>query len=117
MGRYTPSARGSARIGEQKQVAPIWRGIGCIMMLVIPVVSYFLAMLTVNGAVEQGLPVPYQLIGHPVMPPWLYQTGLAPIADFIASQQNLYGNLLVGVLYVVIFGGIISVFWAFLYKA
>ena len=32
------------------------------------------------------------------------------------SQQNLYGNLLIGVLYIVIFGGIISVIWALIYR-
>jgi hypothetical protein len=86
------------------------------MMLVIPVVSYLLAMVTMNVAVNAGWPVPYQLMGNPVLPPEIYQTGLAPVATFLASQQNLYGNLLIGVLYIVIFGGIISVIWALVYR-
>ena len=60
--------------------------------------------------------MPFQLMGNPVMPPELYQTGLAPVADFLASQRNLYGNLLLAVLYIVIIGGIISVIWALAYR-
>ena len=86
------------------------------MLVVIPVVSYVLAVFTVRTALAQDMPVPYQLIGNPVLPPWLYQTGLAPIASFVASQENLYGNLLIAVLYIVFIGGIISLAWTILYK-
>jgi hypothetical protein len=115
MTKYTVASQRAVR-PEERQVAPIWRGIGCIMILVIPVISYMLAALTVRWALAQDMPVPYQLIGNPVLPPVLYQTGLAPIADFIASQENLYAILLVAVLYTVIIGGIISLVYALIYK-
>ncbi len=116
MTKYTVASSRQGGKPEEKQVAPIWRGIGCIMILVIPVISYAIASALVQFAVDQQYPVPYQLMGNPVLPPSLYQPGLAPIANFIASQQNLYANLALTVLLVVIFGGIISVVYAFVYQ-
>jgi hypothetical protein len=115
MTKYTVASRQSAR-PEAKQVAPIWRGIGCVMILVIPVLSYLISYWFVHYAADQGLPIPYQLMGNPVMPATLYQTGLAPVADFIASQQNLYAILLMTVVLIVVFGGVISVIYAMVYR-
>ncbi len=115
MGRYSASARRAAH-PEKEQVAPIWRGIGCLMIVIIPVVSYMLASLAMTLAVQAELPMPYQFIGNPVLPPVLFRTGLAPIAGFLAQQENLYGILALTVLFIVIIGGIVSVVYAAIYR-
>ncbi len=116
MTKYTVAASQRGPRPEAKEVAPIWRGIGCAMMVIIPIVSFLIAQWFVGLAVGQGWAIPYQLMGNPVMPPALYQTGLAPLANFIASQNNLYAVLAVTVLLIVIFGGLISMGYAIVYR-
>jgi hypothetical protein len=117
MTKYTVAASQRGPRTQAKDVAPIWRGIGCAMMVIIPIVSFLIAEWFVGFAIEQGWAIPYQLLGNPVMPPVLYQTGLAPVAGYIASQSNLYAVLAVTVLLVVIFGGLISLVYALIYQA
>ncbi len=116
MTKYTVASSQRGTKPELQQVAPIWRGIGCLMILIIPIVSYLLSSVAVNFALDQGYPVPSELVGNPVLPPALYQTGLAPIASFLASQENLYAILALTVLLIVVIGGIVSVVYAAIYK-
>jgi hypothetical protein len=115
MTKYTVAAGQRGPRPEVKEVHPVWRGIGCAMMVIVPIVSFLIAKWFVGYALEQGWAIPYQLLGNPVMPPALYQTGLAPVADFIARQSNLYAVLGVTVLLIVMIGGLISVVWAVFY--
>ncbi len=116
MTKYTVASSQRGARTEVKQVDPIWRGIGCLMILIIPVVSYLLSSVAVNFALDNGYPVPYQLTGSPAMPAALYQTGLAPVAGFLASQQNLYAILALTVLLIVVIGGVVSVVYAAIYR-
>ncbi len=116
MTKYTVASSQRSARPEDKQVAPIWRGIGCLMILVIPIVSYLLSSVIVGFAEAQGYPLPYQLMGNPVFPPALYQSDLAPVAGFLATQENLYAILVLTVLLIVIIGGIISVVYAAIYR-
>lgn len=104
-------------MNEKAQVAPIWRGIGCIMFLVIPVVSYLLAYLVVQIAVAQNWPMPYQIMGYPVLPPLLSKSeALVPIVLFIESIQNLYAILLLTVLLIVAIGGLAAFIYSLVYR-
>ncbi len=116
MTKYTvASARRPANV--QPEVHPIWRGIGCIMMVVIPLISFGLAVFTVNLAVAQDWPMPYQLMGYPVMPTLLMKSdALVPIMMFIQGQQNLYAILLLTVAYIVVLGAIVAAVYSFVYR-
>ena len=95
----------------------IWRGIGCLLMLIVPVMSYILASLSVTEAVTLGWPLPYQLLGNPIMPASLWKIqAITPALGFIESQTNLYAILLVTVLFIVIFSAILSLLYAILYR-
>ncbi len=108
-----------SRITEQelKGTHAIWRGIGCLLMLIIPIISYILAMFTVTTALEAGWPLPYQLLGNPVMPAALWNIRvLDPALGFIQSQANLYAILVVAVLYIVFFSAVLAFLYAVLYR-
>ncbi len=116
MTKYTVASARRAT-NEQPQLNPLWRGVGCIMMVVIPLVSFGLAALTVNIAVAQDWPMPYQLMGYPVMPAALMRSdALVPIMMFIQAQQNLYAILLITVAYIVVIGAIVSAVYAIIYR-
>jgi hypothetical protein len=117
MTKYTVASQQRRPVNAPPQVKPIWRGIGCIMMIVVPVVSFLLAVFTVNLAVAQDWPMPYQLMGYPVMPPLLSKpAALVPVVTFIQSQLNLYAILLFTVAYIVVIGAIVSFIYAFAYR-
>jgi hypothetical protein len=95
----------------------IWGGIGCIMIVLVPVLSFALGALTTQIALDLKWPVPYQLTGHPVMPASLFRVdGLAPILIFIQQQNNLYAMLVLAVFYTVVFGALFSLVYAFIYR-
>ena len=54
------------------RIRPVWRGIGCVMLVVIPLVSFAIADVLVKENLQQGwLPIPYDLTG-PSAYPYLY---------------------------------------------
>ena len=96
---------------------PVWRGIGCLLTLIVPIMSYALAVLSVKIAVDRNWPMPYQWMGYPVMPVTLWKVvGLAPLLIFIQSQNNLYVVLAFTFFYIVVFGAVVSLGYAVLYK-
>ncbi len=116
MTKYNVAAARRA-MNEKPQLPAIWRGIGCLMIVVIPVVSYILAYYTVQLAVAQNWPMPYQLMGAPIMPSLLRASdALLPIVQFIESQQNLYAVLLLAVVYIVVLGGAVSLVYTYIYR-
>ncbi len=114
MGKYSPTTtRPKLRI---ERPHPIWRGIGCILMVVVPIISFALAELTVQSTWAQQY-IPYQLLGYPVMPAVLWKPGfLNPILGFIQTQEYLYAVLILTVFYIVVIGAFVSVGNAYLYK-
>ncbi len=116
MTKYSVASRRGAK-GPEKEVHPIWRGVGCFMMLFIPFLSWFLATLTMQAAVDGGWPVPYQLMGYPTMPPDMLRVPvLSSIGFFLQAQQNLYGVVLLTILYIVIIGALLSAIYSVAWK-
>jgi hypothetical protein len=92
MGKYTSQVkqRESARITG---VNPIMKGLGCFIMIIVPVVSYGAAMLLVNYGIGQRWPIPIEWLGTPQFYPWLWKSGgLAYLLGFLQTQTNLYAN-------------------------
>jgi hypothetical protein len=116
MTKYTVASQ--RRAGRQQQATPaIWRGIGCLLILVVPFISYVLAAATVQLAVDKQWPMPYQLMGYPVMPNLLWKVpGFVPVLAFIQAQRNLYAVLTVTVVYVVALGTLISLVYSIIYR-
>lgn len=116
MGKYTSSAR---KVQKPKSEGPhaVWRGIGCIMMLIIPAISISAGYQTVNYGLEHNWAIPYQLLGIPRLPEFFYKSnGLLTIFGPITYIQNFYAHAAVSFLYMVLIGGVISVLYAVVYR-
>ncbi|PKO01980.1 MAG: hypothetical protein CVU43_10370 [Chloroflexi bacterium HGW-Chloroflexi-5] len=48
MPKYNQYSSYSKPIKEKPKIHPVWRGIGCLMIIVIPVFSYFTANFLIN---------------------------------------------------------------------
>lgn len=101
----------------QKEPHPIWSGIGCIINLIIPVISYAGAYMLVDIAAQMGWPIPYQLMGYPAIHPLLWKiSALVPLWAFIQQQNNLYAILSLALLFTVILEASTSMLYAFMYR-
>ena len=116
MTKYTVASRRGAK-GPEHETHPIWRGVGCFMILFVPFASWFAATVTVQLAIAQKWPFPYQIMGYPVMPREMMQLPvLSSVGYFLQSQQNLYAILLITILYIVVIGAILSLVYSFLWR-
>ena len=96
---------------------PIWRGIGCMLMILVPILSFAFAELTVQSTWAQQY-IPYQLLGYPALPPSLWKVGLLnPALAFIQGLPNFYAALVFFFLFLVVIGTFVSVGNAYLYRA
>lgn len=97
-------------------VHPVMRGIGCIMMVVVPILAYGIAVLLVNYGAQHGWPIPPNWYGpitiHPLL--WRLQ-GLQPILQYLQRQNNLEANLIFTVALIVLIGGIMSMIYGYVY--
>jgi len=116
MGKYKSSSR---RELTPKSDAPhvIWRGIGCLMMIVIPAISIAAGIATVDYGLTHNWPIPYQLLTAPVLPKFFYKSsGLLTIFYPLTQIPSFYAYVAVSVLYMMVIGGVISVIYATIYR-
>jgi hypothetical protein len=63
MSKYTLYSRRPPMQKPPWKVHPVWRGIGCLMLLIIPVMSYAGAVLLVQANIEQRwVTVPFEFM-------------------------------------------------------
>jgi hypothetical protein len=116
MGKYTTQTR-KTEVPRDRGVHPFMRGAGCIMLAVVPFISYGLAMLMVNLWLLRGLPLPPSWLGYIEIHPLLYRiSGLTIILNFLGSQYNLVANLVFAAAIAIIIGGIMSITFGYIFK-
>jgi hypothetical protein len=115
MGRYRDTVKEVEH--KAKGPHPIWRGIGCGLIILVPVLSFALASLSMPFFIERGL-IPQQLLFTPQVPDWLvlYAPNLAPIVRFLFGRFAIYATLMLTFVFIIILGGIFSVLYAFMYR-
>jgi hypothetical protein len=100
--RFNPRASAA---NSSREIHPIWRGIGCLMMILVPIMAYAGAVLLVQANVSQG---------------WVpLGTELAQTVNIpnVGSVDYLFANLLVaGILAMLGFGLIVAIY-ALVYRA
>jgi hypothetical protein len=101
-GRYEKQMQPKKRPWE---IHPIWRGIGCLLLILIPILSYAGAVLLVKANVDhRWVPAPFELM----------RTVDIPIV--LISIDHLFANLMVAVLLMLIGFGILMMFYSLLYS-
>ena len=94
---------------EKKQANPIWRGVGCIVMVCVPLITYGLTLLITPLILKSGY-APGEILGRVKFAEWVYHVPiLATIALFIAGIDNLWLNAFVFIVIIVLLMGIASV--------
>lgn len=97
------------------------RGIGCILMIVVPIFSYALAVVLVNYGLQQGWPLPIEWLGFPQLPPLLLRLSSVValvnwLQGFPALTNNLIANLIFTIVLIILIGGMMSILYGYIYK-
>jgi hypothetical protein len=117
MGKYRSSAV-KRTVEKNREPHFAWRGIGCLMLILIPVMSWAAAYETIYYGLENGWPIPYQLLGTPVYPEFFYKSsGIMILLSPITAIPHFYAIALTSLMYMVVLGGILSMVYAFAYRA
>jgi hypothetical protein len=115
MGRYSPS-RQSVPAPHQRGVHPVMRGIGCIMIVVVPILAYGVSVLLVNYGTRNGWPIPPNWLGTPTFHPLLWRlSGVAVVLNFLSRQTHLTANIIFTIAITIVIGGIMSVIYGYVY--
>ena len=115
MGKYTTHSRQPSK-PRRADVHPIMRGIGCIMMIVVPLLSYGLALLLIDYGIRNGWPIPPNWLQPITIPPLLFSLrGLEPVWNFLLVQDNLIAVVVFTIAITIVVGGIMSVLYGYMY--
>jgi hypothetical protein len=119
MSNYSDSSvQKKSSISKPKELSPIWRGIGCMMILGIPVISIAAGVATVQLVLDNkwGI-IPRQLLGHPRLPDIFYKSsGLMYIFNPLTKIKDFYADAVVSLIYILLISGIISVIYSAIYN-
>ncbi len=118
MGKYDKASYRTPPPERPWKIHPIWRGIGCVWLLISPVLAYAIASLLVRFDIRGGyIPFSPELLQTVVLPfgrltPAEIKVYL-PIKDL--AVERLFANLLVSGLILLIGFGVIMVAYAIIY--
>lgn len=116
MGRYSSYQRQQGPI-KRGQIHPVMRGIGCLLLVIIPILSYGSAVLLVQYGARKGWPIPPNWLGYPTVYPILWKlTGLRTVLEFIQAQYNLTANIIFAIALTVVIFGVLSIIYGFLFR-
>ena len=117
MSKYRSSA---TRRQKPRDTGPhfVWRGLGCLMMIIIPIISFASAYEIVKYGLVHKWPIPYQLMGTPHLPDIIHKSNaLWFVFGRLTGIQNFYAYLSIGILIMILLSGAISVIYAIIYRA
>lgn len=116
MSKYRSSSTKKVR-ERNRQPHVLWRGIGCFMMLIVPVISIAAGYEFVNFALLQGYSLPYQLLGTPRFPDLFYQsTGMMTLLRPIINIRHFYAYATASIMIMILLSGFLSFAYAVVYR-
>ncbi|MCC6500403.1 MAG: hypothetical protein IT313_09080 [Anaerolineales bacterium] len=116
MGKYTSMAK-KKETPRITGVNPIMKGLGCFIFLLVPPISYAIAMLLVPIVVGAGFPLPPSWLGYIKVHPILRSLeGLNPLYNWIETQAGLVAVFVFALGIMLVIGGIMAIFFGYLYK-
>jgi hypothetical protein len=116
MGRYSSYQKQKEKV-RRNEVHPVMRGIGCILIVLVPIIAYGLSVYLVDYAVRRGFPIPPAWLGIIDIPPVLLRLGgLAVVWNFLQAQNNLMANIVFTVAITIVIFGLLAIIYGFIYK-
>ncbi len=115
MGKYSSNSRRQAA-PDRNRVPPLVRGIGCLSIVIIPLLSYGIAVYWIQKSLPGSALIPPKLLGTPNIPAFFLQSQyLSGIARFLQQQTNLSANLIFALAITMIIGGFMAIVYGYVY--
>jgi hypothetical protein len=116
MGRYSSYQKQKPKVNRD-EVHPVMRGIGCILLVLVPILAYGTSVYLVDYGVSKGWPIPATWLGIINIPPLLQKlAGLTVIWNFLQAQNNLTANLIFAFAVTILIFGILAIIYGFTYR-
>ena len=116
MGKYTSYVKKAPR-APRGVVHPVMRGIGCIMIVIVPILAYGISLFAVDYAVNHGWPIPPTWLQPPTFPPLLLRLqGMQSLLGFLQTQPRFIAHLAFTVAITVLIGGVLSIIFGYFYQ-
>jgi hypothetical protein len=111
------SARYDRKTSERPwKIHPIWRGIGCILLIVVPILSFMFARVFM--ATVDWFAMPPELSKQVIFSYYnsrTIDTIVFRVNDFL-NGELLYGDLFFTVIFMVLGFGVLSIIYGFIYR-
>jgi hypothetical protein len=102
---------------SRREVHPVWRGIGFVMILLIPIISWLASMVLLDVGRKQGWAFLGELSDPIKFPEWAYKVPvIMNVANYITNFPNLKSLLLFFFLVLILLSGVFAVLNAVLYR-
>ncbi len=105
---------------DKKQLPVVQRGIGCTLIILLPIFSYVAAieLLGIPDVRRFFYRISPALFGAPNIPSLFWEVkAIKPFLRIVSSWTNLEANLLLGVVILILLSGIFTVIYSFAYRA
>ena len=115
MGFRTTTTKDASRKGRREH--PVWRGIGCLLMIIVPVLSFAAANLAFDYFLSRGQ-IPNDLLTTPEIPDWMWLVPVfAQIYGFLFVRFGIGAILMMTFVFIILISGVFAVLYAFMYRA
>ncbi len=99
-------------------VHPIWQGIGCVMLIVMPLLAWGIEEILFQVALQQRWPIPYEWSLPPRWPQWMWQLQfLTPFLTTTQSWTHFTVRLLAWVVVLLLLWSVLFFVYAAIYQA
>jgi hypothetical protein len=96
---------------------PVWRGIGCLMVIILPTLAYFSSLALLKIGLEKGWPIPRSLLGFVEFPKWVWKYHVTTnLLSPIANYPNFYAILVFTLVILILLSGIFSLLYSIMYR-
>jgi hypothetical protein len=113
MGKYAKYQRKSEK---KRESSPIWRGVGCILIVVVPLISYGL-MIILTPVIKATNLVPYELLGQVKFPAWAVKAPvLSDLTFFIGGINDLWLKVIAFVVILLLLTTISSLIYTMIFQ-
>ncbi len=101
----------------RNEVHPVWRGIGCLIIIITPIISWAAAQVLLDFGKAQKWPILYELSSPIKFPDWVYTTPLILTpANYITGTPYFKALLVFFFLLLILFSGVFAVLNAMFYR-
>jgi hypothetical protein len=101
----------------RSEIHPVWRGIGCIIILLTPIISWAAMLVLLDLGKSQKWSFVYSLSGTVHFPAVFYTTPIVKIAAYyLSSIPYLEAMVLFFILFLILFSGVFAFINAVLYR-